>query len=242
VTSICIPAYDRDIDIFRRLMLAVQLHTSEEHEVVVVDNGIEHLCAKHAKKFFPGARVARLPSDGTFVESVNAAAALARGSEIAHVECDCVIRADGWLSDCLAALRSDERVGSVGDVWPVWFRSALHDKSLMRMICVEWRERHANDETVDHCQGGFTLRSREMMDDVGGMSRYLKQCFTDVEYSWRQLSRGWKLVSCASAYSPRGVPHAPQPSDVHKVVHPAKDARHWDRIYGKVNCGRRLLG
>jgi hypothetical protein len=30
--------------------------------------------------------------------------------------------------------------------------------------------------------------------------------------------------------------------EYHKVVHPIKDPRRWDRIYGKVNNGRRLLG
>jgi len=242
VTSICIPTYDRDMELFRRLMVAIQRHTPEDHEVVVVDNGAEHLCALHAEKFFPSTRVVRIPSDCTFVESVNVATALARGGEIAHVECDCVICADGWLSDCLAVLRSEERVGSVGDVWPVWCRSALPDESIMQMISVEWREQHARDESINHCQGGFVLRSREMIDDVGGMSRYLKQCFTDVEYSWRQLSRGWKLLPCPVIHSPNGAPHTIHPMEYHKVVHPIKDPRRWDRIYGKVNNGRRLLG
>jgi len=241
VTSIIVPTHDRDVELFKRVLVALDRHTPEEHEVVISDNGAKHLCATFATRF-PCARVVRLPPGTTYVESVNAGIAVARGDVIVFCDTDSVVRGDGWLTECIDVLMQDGDVGMTGDVWRVsgctGFKDGDWDASLFEK---KWWDAKRPNSCIDHVQGGFVVLRRSVVDQIGTMNRKFTISFADVEYSWRALSRGWKILSCGAVHSPCSAPRSLSPSGRHKVVHPVKDAQRWDEVYAEANDGRKPL-
>jgi len=238
VTSIIVPTYDESVALFGRLFAALKRHTLEEHEVVVCDSGVEHLCAEIAHD----ARIIRLPLGATYVESINAGLAVARGETIVFCDTDSVVRGDGWLTECKDVLMADDAVGMVGDVWRLsgcaGFKEGYQDASLFDK---RWWDAKRPNTCIQHVQGGFVVLRRSVVDQIGPMNRKFAISFADVEYSWRALSRGWNLASCGAVHSPCGAPRTLNPSGRHKVVHPVKDPKRWDEIYAEANDGRKPL-
>ncbi len=110
MTSIVIPCHDNLL--YTALCLeSIRLHTSEAHEVIVVDNGCRDgtadWCADH------GAHVVRSPRNLGFAGGVNVGMAHARGDLVVVLNND-ALATPGWLAGLRGAVAREPGVGIAG--------------------------------------------------------------------------------------------------------------------------------
>ena len=138
MTSVITRTYADDVDILKRLVTAIDKHTPEPHEHIVVDNSRDH----HGSRWANGrgrcrcrCRCLSLPAGCSYDTSVNAGCGASTGDILIFADTDSVVRGP-WLPEMLACFE-DPRVGLAGDVWN------------------------------GHCQGGFCGVRRTCWQDVG---------------------------------------------------------------------------
>lgn len=109
-TSIIIPTFNEH-DYLQKCLHSIKRHTSEPYEIIVVDNGsidgTLNLCLHERVTFIS------LPHNVGFPKACNLGLSIASGDALLLLNND-VIVTENWLSNMLACLYSDERIGVVG--------------------------------------------------------------------------------------------------------------------------------
>ncbi|MDF2815088.1 MAG: glycosyl transferase family 2, partial [Paenibacillus sp.] len=114
-TSIVIPTYNQ-LNYLKDCIESIERYTPEPHEIIVVDNGSTDGTAEYLRSL-PGNAVRHTISEHNlgFAGGVNQGLMMARGTRLLFLNND-TIATEGWLSNLLACLHSNDRFGLVGPV------------------------------------------------------------------------------------------------------------------------------
>jgi O-antigen biosynthesis protein len=113
-TSIIIPTYNQK-EYLRKCIESIRQHTHSPYELIVVDNGSRDGTASYLRSLRGKVRVRYNPVNMGFAGGVNQGLMMAKGTSIVILNNDTLVT-HNWLSNLLACLKSDSRIGLAGPV------------------------------------------------------------------------------------------------------------------------------
>jgi len=186
--SIVIPVYnDQDRLVLCLQALEAQTLTSENFEVIVVDNGsLEPITTKAA----PNTRIVTEPQPGSYAAR-NRGVEHAEATIIAFTDADC-IPDPSWLSEGLAYLDNHPDVSSVGGRVEVFARDPNHRTAAEVYESIHGfpQQHYVTDRTFAATANLFVRRS--VFEAVGPFNAELRSG-GDVEFGLRSADMGHKL-------------------------------------------------
>lgn len=203
--SIIIPVRDRAECTFNCFVSLLPLRDLDL-EVLLVDNGSTDLTGELLRRT-TGVRVIRNDRPLHFLDSVNQAAAVARGDVLLMLNNDC-FPLPGAVPRLLKTLAYSPRIGAVGGML------IRPDGTLQEAGCAVTRSgsprgigrgdspqdpRYAQVVRVDYCSGALLATPRSVFDSLGGFdARYRPAYFEDLDYCLTLREAGYDVL-----YEPR---------------------------------------
>lgn len=199
LVSIVIPVRD-NVELTRACLESIARHTSESHEVIVVDNASADGTAAYLASVARRASNVRIVTNGQnlgFAAGCNQGMAASRGEHILLLNNDVVVTS-GWLTRMLAAFDRDPAIGLVGPrASNVSGRQAVDVPPGFNLddAAAFWATEHAGQgQEVDRLVGFCLLIRREVVNQIGGMDpRFGVGCFEDDDYCRRAKLAGFRL-------------------------------------------------
>lgn len=171
-------------------------------EVIVVDDGSTDDTPAYLDSC-SGIAVLRHESNRGFVQSINDAAALARGRYLHLLNNDTIV-APGWMISLLRAFEAGDRVGAVGSQ----LRAA--NGSISEAGALVWKDgnaanygrgREAKDHgvvfprEVDYCSAASLMIRTEIFRELGGLSHeFAPAYYEDVDFCFRLRAAGYRVL------------------------------------------------
>ncbi|MHB9025071.1 MAG: glycosyltransferase family 2 protein [Armatimonadota bacterium] len=210
--SLVIPSMNK-LYYTRRCLESLLLTAGEEFELIVVDNGstdgtAEYLLTYRAQATDRGIPVTMLLNDRNVgaCTARNQAIGLCRGSEVAFLDNDIVLRDRRWLTGLRETLYSDERIAAVIPklLFPFPPYAIEHAGiAISPSGKVGYLGRGADREAPEfntrrELQGAASaclLVKRSVLDEVGGFDEvYNPVQFEDLDLLYRMRARGYTVV------------------------------------------------
>ena len=177
LTSIIILAHNQLVHT-RCCLESIAAHTSERHEIILVDNGSTDGTVAWAREYAQARTNVRLienRSNRGFAAGNNQGVAIASGDFIVLLNND-TVATPGWLRNMLKVVREHPKTGVVGprSNW-VYGRQKVDEvgyKSLEELpaFATAWAAQHAGQSRVANRVVGFCLLARrEVIEAVGGL-------------------------------------------------------------------------
>ncbi|MDF2667924.1 MAG: glycosyl transferase family 2 [Paenibacillus sp.] len=199
-TSIIIPSFNQ-VGYLKDCIESIERYTPEPHEIIVVDNGSTDGTADYLRSLSGGAVRHKISEQNLgFAGGVNQGLMMARGSRLLFLNND-TIATEGWLSNLLACLHSNDKFGLVGPVTNYISGDQLIEttyssldemhhfaKSLNRSDSEKWK-------TTGRLTGFCVLMTRDVFRRLG----YLDEGFEignceDDDYGFRARLLGLELI------------------------------------------------
>ena len=179
--------------------------TLKPGEVIVVDDASRDGSVSLVRRSYPWVRILCLPESRGYAGACVAGFKEASGSWIAVLNNDAVAE-PGWLSELVAAAKSEERVGAAASRVIL-----LHPPGIMDSAGLEVRRNgmaflrlHGKKETEVQARelveevfgpaGSAALYRRTMLEEVGFFEPDFINFYEDVDLAFRARWRGWKCV------------------------------------------------
>ena len=199
-TSIVIPTYNQ-LGFLRSCIDSIVRHTSVPYEIIVVDNASTDGTEAFANKLAGKIRYRRLDANRGFAGAVNTGLMMARGTTIVVLNNDTLVT-ENWLSNMLACLNSDERIGMVGPVTNMISfdkqRVAapyLHIRDLGKFAARHNQPDPSRWMPAERLIGFCLLFRRKLLEDIGYFDEgYEIGNFEDDDYSIRVRLLGRQLM------------------------------------------------
>lgn len=203
LTSIIIPTYNA-LPLLQSCIHAIKQHTSEQYEIIVVDNGSLDGTAEFCRS--EGLTFASLSANEGFPAACNIGLRMAAGENLLLLNNDVIVSRD-WLKNLLAGLYSGEDVGLIGPT--------SNRVSGKQQIKLNYRElagfQDAAARYVISHQGirlqvkrlvGFCLLfRRKVMEDIGLLDeRFSPGHYEDDDYCYRARRHGYQLLIARDCY------------------------------------------
>ncbi len=208
LVSIVIPNYNQ-ADYLLACLESIRRHTSEPHEIIIVDNGSTDHAPERAKQLgWNEIQVIENESNIGFGPACNQGIRAARGKYIVLLNNDTLVT-EGWLERMRNAAHSDPRLGLVGPrsnyvSHAVQFDgpATYHDPDSLEAYARELaRNNRDRLEYVDRLVFFCVLIKRDLIEDIGLMDEgYAIGNFEDDDYCMLAKSRGWKLAVAQDAF------------------------------------------
>lgn len=196
-TSIIILTHNQLI-ITQQCLESIRKHTSEDYELILVDNGSTDGTVEYLQNQADIRTVCNSTNFG-FAKGCNQGVEIATGDSMLFLNNDTVVTSN-WLGNMLSLLHSSSKIGMIG---PVSNNVSGHQK-----IAVHYQEISGLDEFAQqHCQSnagqwkrvfrlvGFCLLvKKEVLDDIGVFDeQFGKGSFEDDDLCMRVVKRGYHL-------------------------------------------------
>lgn len=193
-------------------MESVLRHTKTAHEIIVVDNGSSDGTRPYLRSLGSRIKLIANPENRGFAKAVNQGLRKAKGDFFLLLNND-VIVTRGYLEGLLVPFREDASVGVTApftgpqgadaNARPE-FLPFYRDKRGLEKFA--WAHNRANsDVRIPVPPALFScfchLVRRDVVSDVGGMDeRYSPAYCEDIDFFWRAVRKGWRLVRTGSSY------------------------------------------
>jgi GT2 family glycosyltransferase len=199
LTSIIIPSYN-GLHLLTSCVEAIRLHTNENVEIIVIDNGSSDGTAQYCLR--EGLILVSLPYNAGFPIACNKGLAIASGDQLLLLNND-VIVSPRWLTNMLLALTSGNDVGIVGPV--------TNYASGKQQVEVTWNGMEEFAELVERYNvsdpdkwqeaqrivGMCFLFKRGLLDHIGPLDeRFSPGHYEDDDYCYRAKLQGYRLLIC----------------------------------------------
>lgn len=205
-TSIVIPTCNQ-LGVLRLCISSIMRHTGVPHEIIVTDNASTDGTEAYLRSLTGRVRYRRLESNRGFAGAVNVGLMMAKGTTIVVLNNDTIVT-ENWLSNMLACLNSDPRIGMVGPVTniisndqqrvPVSYRNA---RELAAFAARNNRPDPSRWAPADKLMGFCLLFRRETLDQIGYFDEgYKVGNFEDVDFNVRVQLLGKRLMIARDAY------------------------------------------
>ncbi|OUM98939.1 MAG: glycosyl transferase family 2 [Paenibacillaceae bacterium ZCTH02-B3] len=205
-TSIVIPTCNQ-LGVLKLCISSIMRHTGVPHEIIVTDNASTDGTEAYLRELAGRVRYRRLESNRGFAGAVNVGLMMARGTTIAVLNNDTIVT-ENWLSNMLACLNGDSRIGMVGPVTniisndeqrvPVSYRNT---RELAVFAARNNRPDPARWAPADRLMGFCLLFRRETLEQVGYFDEgYKIGNFEDVDFNVRVQLLGKRLMIARDAY------------------------------------------
>ncbi|WP_144865734.1 glycosyltransferase, partial [Hyella patelloides] len=195
--SVIIPVFnDREPLKLCLAALAQQSYPSSQHEVIVVDNGSDHLEQIEAiVNSFKEVILAKESTPGSYAAR-NKGLSLAKGEIIAFTDADCIPAPD-WLEAGVQTLTNTPNCGLVAGQIQLFFRNPK--QPTMVEIYESVRALPQQEFVAKHHYGATAnvFTTQEVIKQVGGFDAQLKSS-GDVEWGQRVYKKGYQQVYAES--------------------------------------------
>lgn len=198
-TSIIIPSYNQ-ADYLKLCIDSIIQHTHLPYEIIVVDNASTDHTADYLHSMAGRIRYRIMEENRGFAGAVNAGLMMAKGMKLLLLNNDTLVT-ENWLSNLLACLESDPRIGLVGPVTNFISGEQRVDvpytdvKDMPTFAAVNNISDPARWQRVDRLTGFCLLMRRELWERTGYFDEgYKIGNFEDDDYNVRVRLQGYSLV------------------------------------------------
>lgn len=205
--SVIIPAHNQVAATYYALSALLLAHNTVSFEVVLVDDGSTDETAE-IEKLVCGIRVIHNEQPLRFIKACNKGVREARGKFVVLLNNDTEVTV-GWLDALVDAFHRFENVGAVGAkllypdgrlqdaggiIWgsgnPWNYGNGMNP----------WDPRFCYARQVDYLSGAALMTTKEIWDEVGGLSQYLEPMyFEDTDFSFKVREAGYKTYFIPSS-------------------------------------------
>jgi len=203
--SVVIPTYNRR-DLVERCLDSLALQTSDDIEIIVVDDGSTDGTTELVASRYPRAQVIRLPRNGGFAVAANVGIRAARGAWVLLLNNDVTMAPDGiarmletaeyagadivaplilWDDDRARIYSAGDRMRKDGRPEPIGFRQS--------------REGFTPPEFIFGATAACGLFRREVFDTIGLLDESFGAYFEDSDLCFRARLAGFRAALAAEA-------------------------------------------
>jgi O-antigen biosynthesis protein len=198
-TSIIIPTYNQ-CNYLIRCMESIVQHTPVPYELIVVDNGSDDGTAEYIAQAPVNIRYWRNETNLGFAGAINRGLMMARGTTLLLLNNDTVV-SGGWLTNLLACVQSDPRIGIAG---PVSNNISGEQLVAVPYTDIDGMHRYAAEHNVSNpalwrsttrLTGFCMLLRRDVFERLGYMDEgfVIGNCEDD-DYGYRARLLGYELM------------------------------------------------
>ncbi|WP_010271059.1 glycosyltransferase family 2 protein [Paenibacillus senegalensis] len=203
LTSIIIPTYN-GLPLLQSCIQAIQQHTSEPYEIIVVDNGSKDGTNEYCRSM--GFTFASLAVNKGFPIACNIGLRMAAGDQLLLLNNDVIVSKD-WLKNLLAGLYSGNDVGLIGPT-----SNRVSGRQQIRLnyqgldgypdAAARYMSSHEGVRLeVKRLVGFCLLFRRKVMEDIGLLDeRFTPGHYEDDDYCYRARLRGYRLLIARDCY------------------------------------------
>jgi GT2 family glycosyltransferase/glycosyltransferase involved in cell wall biosynthesis len=205
--SVIIPAHNKIEATYYALSALLLAHNNVRFEIILVDDGSTDETAA-IEELVQGIRVIRNEQPLRFIKACNRGVSESRGKFVVLLNNDTEVTV-GWLDALVEAFQRFDNVGAVGAkllypdgrlqdaggiVWssgnPWNYGNGMNP----------WDPRFCYARQVDYLSGAALMTTREIWDEVGGLSQYLEPMyFEDTDFSFKVREAGYKTYFIPSS-------------------------------------------
>lgn len=252
--SIVIPAHNKVEVTYLALCSLLLAQNNASFEVIVVDDASSDETAT-LEEIVSGITVLHNAEPQRFIRACNAGVAKARGQYVVLLNNDVEVTS-GWLDQLIDGFSRFDGVGAVGSklLYPT---GELQDAGGMVWGTGNpwnygnrqnpWAPQFSYARQVDYLSGAALMTTRDIWDEVGGLSSYLEPMyFEDTDFSFKVRDAGYKtfFIPSSIVYHYEGMTSGTDVSTGYKryqEVNRPKFKRQWVKAYashGKVEGHR----
>ena len=205
--SIVIPAHNKVRVTYYCLCSILVAYNKASFEIIVVDDGSSD-DTRRLEEFVSGVKVIHNNEPQRFIEACNSGAKAAQGKYIILLNNDTEVT-DGWIDELIEGFQRFPNVGAVGSklLYPdgtlqgaggiVWGSGNPWNYGTGQN---PWDPRFMYARQVDYICGAALMTTKEIWNEVGGLSEYLKPMyFEDTDFSFKIREAGYKTYYIPSS-------------------------------------------
>ena len=244
--SIVIPAHNKIEVTYLALASLLVAHNTARFEVIVVDDASTDKTTE-LETFVSGITVIHNTQAQRFIRACNGGAAKARGRFVALLNNDVEVT-NGWLDSLIDAFERFGNVGLVGSklLYPdgqlqdaggiIWGSGNPWNYGNRQN---PWEPRFCYARQADYLSGAAMMTSKEIWDEVGGLSSYLEPMyFEDTDFAFKVRAAGYTtwFVPSSIVYHYEGMTSGTDTAKGYKrfqEVNRPKFKRRWAADYAK---------
>jgi glycosyltransferase involved in cell wall biosynthesis len=190
MVSVVIPAYNAENTIGRCLESLMKQDSTEEYEVIVIDDGSIDSTPKIVSKF---SKVKLIKQKNAGPASArNKGASAAKGEFILFTDADCVPMKN-WITEMISPFRENREIVGVKGSY-----KTLQKEITARFVQLEYEDKYTymiNDDFIDFIDTYSAGFKKSVFLEMNGYDTdFPVACAEDIELSYRLSKKGYKMV------------------------------------------------